>query len=92
MRKRISRIAPIQLGKVAAVLYGIFSIPVAVIMGIAALFAPRHGAMPLVFILALPVMYIVFGFIFMALGALIYNLAARWVGGIEFTTEEVSDV
>jgi len=47
--------------------------------------------MPLAFIIALPVMYIVFGFIFMALGALIYNLAARWVGGIEFTTEEVPD-
>ena len=55
------------------------------------MFAPRHGAMPLAFIIALPVMYIVFGFIFMALGALIYNLAARWVGGIEFTTEEVPD-
>ena len=40
MRKRITLIAPIQLGKVFAVLYAIFSIPIALIMIVAASFAP----------------------------------------------------
>jgi transmembrane protein DUF3566 len=91
MRKRISRIAPIQLGKVAAVLYGILSIPIVTIVAIGSLFGKRHEAMSLAFTVGLPVLYIVFGFVFMALGALIYNLTAKWVGGIEFTTEEVAD-
>jgi ABC-type transport system involved in multi-copper enzyme maturation permease subunit len=91
MRKRISRIAPVQLGKVCAVLYAIFSIPVATIMAIAALFAPENSGMSFGFIIAMPVFYIVFGFIFMAIGALLYNLVAKWVGGVEYMTDEISD-
>ncbi|HEX4331072.1 MAG TPA: hypothetical protein VH040_02935 [Usitatibacter sp.] len=92
MRKRISRIAPVQLGKVAAVVYGVLSIPIMAIMAIAALFGPHaNSTVSLVMIVVFPIIYIVFGFIFMALGALIYNLAAKWVGGIEFVTEEVSE-
>ena len=91
MRKRISRIAPVQLGKVCAVLYAIFSIPIAVIMAIAASFAPQDSGMSFGFIVAMPVFYVVLGFVFMAIGALIYNLVAKWVGGVEYVTEEVSD-
>ncbi len=46
MRQRITRVAPVQLGKVFAVLYAIVSIPIALIMGIAASFAPGQS-MPL---------------------------------------------
>ena len=91
MRKRITRIAPVQLGKVSAVLYAIFSIPFAVIMAIAAAFSPAQNAMPIGFALAIPVIYIVGGFVFMALTAWIYNLVAKWTGGIEFETIEVTD-
>jgi hypothetical protein len=91
MRKRISRIAPIQLGKVAAIFYGLFSILFVAIMAVASMFGPSQGRMPFWLLIALPVIYIILGFIFMAVGALIYNLVARWVGGIEFTTEEISD-
>jgi hypothetical protein len=38
------------------------------------------GILPVIF---LPVFYGALGFIFGALGAFIYNLLARWVGGIE---------
>jgi hypothetical protein len=91
MRKRISRIAPVQLGKVCAVLYAIFSIPIAAIMAIAALFAPENSGKSFGLIIAMPVFYIVFGFIFMAIGALLYNLVAKWVGGVEYMTEEIPD-
>lgn len=33
-----------------------------------------------------PVLYLVFGFIFTAIAAWVYNLAAGWVGGVEHTS------
>ncbi len=40
--------------------------------------------------IGLPIMYAVFGFIFGALGALLYNLFAGFVGGIEVEVESVN--
>jgi hypothetical protein len=37
--------------------------------------------------LFMPVMYGVMGFVFGVLGAAIYNLIARWIGGIEVEVE-----
>lgn len=91
MRKRIVRIAPFQTGKVFAVLYAIFSIPIALIMGIAAASAPPEQSMPVALIVAIPVIYVVFGFLFTALAAWIYNVVAKWTGGVEYVTEEVAD-
>jgi hypothetical protein len=91
MRKRLTRIAAFQLGKVFAVLYAIFSIPIAVIMGIAASFGPPGQSMPIGMIVAIPVFYVVFGFLFMALAAWLYNVVAKWTGGVEYVTEELTD-
>lgn len=91
MRKRISRIAPVQLGKISAVFYAILSIPLALFFGIVSAFSPSQDAMPLGMLIAIPIVYIVAGFVFMALGALLYNVIVRWTGGIEFESEEVGD-
>jgi hypothetical protein len=91
MRKRISRVAPFQMGKVFAVLYALFSIPFALIMGVFASFGPPGQSMPLVMIVAIPVFYVVFGFLFTALAAWLYNVVAKWTGGIEYMTVEVPD-
>jgi hypothetical protein len=91
MRKRITRVAPFQLGKVFAVLYAIFSVPIALIMGIAASFAPQGQSMSLAMIVALPLFYVIFGFLGMALAAWLYNVVARWTGGIEYVTQEMSE-
>lgn len=90
MRKRIVRVSPIQAGKVLAVLYGIISVPFALII---AVMAPRYyGANPsLLFALAIPIIFLVAGFIFTAIGAWLYNLVAKWTGGIEFESEECPD-
>jgi hypothetical protein len=90
MSKRIVRIAPLQLGKVAAVFYGIFSIPFALIMAVAAALSPAKNSMPIVISIGLPVVYVIFGFIFMTLGAWLYNVVAKWTGGIEYESEETS--
>jgi len=39
------------------------------------------------FAIFVPVIYAVIGFVFGALGAVIYNLVAKWVGGIEVEVE-----
>jgi hypothetical protein len=91
MRKRITRIAPIQLGKVFAVLYALFSIPIVLIMLAAASFGDGAQAMPMAMVLAIPVIYVVFGFIFTAIAGWIYNVVAKWTGGVEYEAMEVSD-
>ena len=90
MRKRIRRVAPVQLGKVFAVLYALASIPIVLIMLAANSMGGSQG-MPMWMLLGIPVLYLVFGFIFTAIAAWLYNLVAGWVGGIEYTTEDVSE-
>ena len=43
--------------------------------------------MGLFFAVLAPIMYGAMGFIFGALAGLVYNLVAKWTGGIEFEVE-----
>jgi hypothetical protein len=38
------------------------------------------------FLLGFPLGYLIFGFVFTTLAAWVYNLIAKWVGGIEYTS------
>lgn len=38
---------------------------------------------------AMPILMAIFGFIFFVLAAAIYNLLAKWLGGIEFEIKEI---
>ena len=84
--RRLIRIAPVQLGIVLGSIYVIISIPLILVFWLIASVMPMgsqmhfHAAM-----LALPILYGIFGFIFAAFGSLIYNLVARFTGGIEYT-------
>jgi hypothetical protein len=94
-KRIIKRIAPLQLGKMLAILYGIMGvlfIPFFLLMTLFAAHLPaqqRVGMMALGagFAVFFPIIYAVMGFVFGALGALIYNLVAKWVGGIEVEVE-----
>lgn len=87
MKKQITNISPVQTAKVFAVLYFIMSIPFVALMAISFAFAPAPRP-PMGFLLAFPFIYLIFGFIFTALGAWVYNKVAGWVGGIEYTSNE----
>jgi hypothetical protein len=101
MTKKLKRISPLQLGIVAGVFYALISliiVPFFVLMAIVTTFAPHpqgSGAMQaglgVGFALGLavmaPIMYGAMGFLFGALSGLVYNLVARWTGGIEFVVE-----
>jgi hypothetical protein len=94
-KRRIKRIAPVQLGKMFALLYGIMGLLVIPFFLFVSLFASqmpqpqRMGAIGfgIGFVVSVPFIYAALGFVSGAIGALIYNLVARWVGGIEVEVE-----
>jgi len=101
MTRKLKRIAPLQLGIVAGIFYALISliiVPFFLLIAIASAFAPHpegSGAvqagigigMGLVFAVLAPIMYGAMGFLFGALAGVIYNLVAKWTGGIEFVVE-----
>ena len=100
MTKRISHIAPVQLGTVLAVLYGTLAlvvfVPLFLLISLIGSHLPQANpqAMPAIGMVAgaviAPIFYAVFGFIGGVIAAFIYNLVAGWTGGIEFTLVDVA--
>ncbi len=98
-KMQIKRVGVFSYAKISAVVMAgimlIVAVPLGLIMmvvGAAAL--TQNGAaggvgigMGLAYMILLPIIYGVIGFIFGALGALIYNVAAGFVGGIELELE-----
>ena len=101
MTRRLKRIAPLQAGKILAVLYGcmgLIFLPFIALAGVAgalAQHAQSTAAVPaaltagLLFVVAIfmPIAYAVMGFVIGIVGAAIYNLIARWIGGFEIEVE-----
>ncbi|NNM86174.1 MAG: hypothetical protein HKL96_10520 [Phycisphaerales bacterium] len=95
MQKELRRIAPLRAGVVVGILQGIlgiiFAVPMFLIASLATVAAPNNAgaggqaAVPViftgVFILFVPLLYAIIGFLTGLIGAAIYNLVARWTGG-----------
>lgn len=95
MSRRLKRIAPLSLGKILAVLYGamgLLAAPVFLLVSAAGSMSGQKEALPAVLggvvgaVLA-PVFYAVIGFLTGVVGAFLYNLTARWLGGLEVEVE-----
>lgn len=87
MVHRLSRIAVGQTAKVAGLLYGLMGIILLPIFLIPAFVGAEDGGFPAAFVLVLPILYGVFGYIFTAIGCALYNWVAGKVGGIEFNLD-----
>lgn len=98
MKRTLKSVAPLQLGKILAALYGLAAllfIPVFVLVALIGVAAPGSSgkaAMTSLFLgvgmcIAMPVFYAVMGFLIGVIGAWIYNLLAKWIGGIQFEVE-----
>jgi hypothetical protein len=93
--RRIKRIAPLQLAKMSALVYGVMGLlfcPVFLVMSLMTSHLAQQQRVGMMvfgtgFALMMPVIYAVMGFVFGALSAFIYNVAARWIGGIEVEVE-----
>jgi hypothetical protein len=94
-KRRLKSIAPLQLGKILSILYGALGLLIVPVFLVMALVTPQmpesqragFAAFGIGFALLAPVLYGAMGFITGVLGAAIYNLVAKWVGGIEVEVE-----
>lgn len=93
MKKQILNISPLQTAKIMAALWFVISLPFLLFMGVMMCTMPGEaraafGGM----MLFMPVFYAISGFIFTLIGAWVYNMLAKRIGGIEYTSMEVSDI
>jgi hypothetical protein len=87
MKKRLTRVTPLRAGIVLGILYGIGGLIIAPFFLLAA-FAGKGGVGGVAFAVMFPVIYAVGGFVGGIIAAALYNLVAKWTGGLEF---EVTD-
>lgn len=101
MTRRLKRIAPVKFGLISGIIYGLISlvfVPFFLLSFGLALVLPhaqQNSALPeglgvafgALLCLFFPVVYAVMGGLFGMLAAWLYNVAASWVGGIEFEVE-----
>ena len=93
MKKQLKHISPLKAGIVLGILYGLVGLIFAPFFLLAALFGNKTGAPPAVFgvffAIFIPVFYAVGGFIGGIIASAIYNLVAKWTGGLEFEVQDV---
>jgi hypothetical protein len=87
----VKSVGVMSVAKIMGLLYGCLGlvfVPFFLLVGLMRAFAgqdkaPLAGAVGVVFAVLMPLVYGGMGFVFGALGALLYNVLARWVGGFE---------
>ncbi len=91
-KRRVKRISVLQTSLVAAIVLLfvslIFVIPFGLVMALVSSFDSSSfviWSIPLIFVV--PIFYGAFGFISTAIVCLVYNLVAKWTGGIEIEIE-----
>lgn len=96
MRKRIKRLSAHQNGKVFGVLIAIATMPMFIPLILIMAFTPSEansgdnlaGFSSIIFII-FPLIYLVFGYISVALMCFIYNILQKITGGFEYETDEI---
>lgn len=87
MKKRLINISPLQQGIVLGALYGVLTLIAAPFIIIIELV--RGAGIGAFAAIILPVIYAVIGFIAGVITAWVYNLVAKWTGGIEFVLIDI---
>lgn len=93
----VKSVGVMSFAKIMGLVYGclgLIVVPFFLIAGLAGSFAspdksafPFAGAIGVAFAILAPLIYGGMGFVFGAIGALIYNLVAKWIGGLELELE-----
>jgi hypothetical protein len=87
MRHQITRLSPVQTAKVMAALYGLMGFVFIPFIYFAMGLAPNETRPGGWFLIGVPLAYAAFGFVFVAIGCLLYNFVASFTGGIEVDLE-----
>jgi len=85
MKKRVTHIGVLQCGKVFAGIYLILAIPLLAFMLVGASVSGDETGFGIAGALAMVILYPIFGFISGVIGAWLYNLVAKKIGGFEYT-------
>ena len=89
MKQQVARFSPHQNGKVFAVLMAVSSLLFVVpFVFIAAFASPQEAGPPLFFVILFPVIYLVLGYVMVAVGCAVYNFMFKFIGGIEFEARD----
>jgi hypothetical protein len=88
MKKRITHIDPLRLGVMLGGIYGALSLIIVPIFLLVMLATHPGGFREAFFVIFLPIIYAVAGFIGGLIAGALYNLLAGWTGGIEVTVED----
>ena len=92
MNVRITRISQFQTAKVIAALYFVLAVVGVVLFFLLSLVSPAaRQPYSFVFMLLAPFLYALIGFVTTFVAAWLYNMVARVVGGVEYTTTETRD-
>ena len=90
MKKQLISIAPLKAGIVLAALYGILSLIFVPFILLSAIFNHTiHFLLIIGMAIILPVFYSILGFIGGIIATAIYNLVAKFTGGLEFSVQDI---
>lgn len=93
---QIKKFGVLQTAKIAAIMYFVITLIFMIPFGLITLIAGfakggregvAGGFFGGIFMILAPIIYAVLGFLFVALGCLLYNSIAKYVGGIEIEIE-----
>ena len=83
--RTITNVSPLPLAKVSAVVYGLMGC-IAIPFGWLGFFMGESASLG--FVILFPVMYAIGGFLAGLVGALLFNVASGWMGGIKVVFDE----
>ena len=93
MKYRISHISPLRAAFIVALLYGAIPALFTLITLTAMTWMPHLGASPnhsfVAMFLWTPAIHAVLGFAYGLIGSVIYNIIAKWMGGLMLDIEDV---
>jgi len=85
MKQQIVRFSPHQNGKVMAVMMALSSLVFLVPFALFAFaMAPANARPSFLMVLAMPIVYLVMGYLMVAVGCAVYNFLSGYIGGIEY--------
>lgn len=88
MAQRIRRFSVGQTAKVFGVMYALIGLCFAPFFFLFSAMAPEGQSFGTIFAIAMPVLYGAMGLVGAAIGCVLYNLIAGWVGGIEMELDQ----
>lgn len=89
MPTQITRFSPHQTAKLFAVIYGVLGLIFVPFILVISSFGPAGSRISPAFAIMFPIIYLVFGYIFVTIGCHLYNFVAKHLGGIEVETRSV---